>query len=927
MIAGCAFSAEPEHTRQRFHLSIDRSPLSSALIQFALQTRLQVLTQLNVSDSKTDEVGPFKGHATADEALSALLKGSDLSYTWQDQETIRVFVKDVRPPHAEDNVQSVLVTGSRLGWDEDQPAPVRVYGPRRIERYGVSSVSDFSRYLTQQPFSFGAGHLQSGAQFFQMRGLGFDTTLVLINGRRAPPSANSISLNAVDLNTIPLTAVDRIEVMSDSASAIYGADAIGGVVNVILKDKIEDPEVYLHYGHADGGGTQRRGAISYGWVNEKLKSALVLDYYEQGMMLGEERDLWRNQDYRRFGGRDYRVSTASPGNVYSLTGRPLPGLASSYAAVPLGTSETELTPADFIATDGTLNMQSAFSAWSATPRSYRTSAYGSAEYSLTPGLSLFGEVLATDSEVIIRRSPPSVLREVVPASNPFNPFDVPVAVDYSFADMGPTFHTTEADLLRLVSGARGAIDRWEWEISGLRSSERSSFTTQGGIDRPRLAAAVVSEDPQTALNFFSDGPAGSSALLNSLIAAPQRLDFGFVSSQLSAFIRGPLFNLGQRRADFVLGSEWRRDAAEFFESTRMDVDRDITSAFAEVRVPLVDELALKVALRADQYGDGEEVVNPQYGITWKPKKDWLFRAAYGTSFRPPSLFELHMPVTALPLPMADPRRGGQVTNVNLVVGGNPNLDVVTARSFTTGFVFTPFEVPEFRVGGSYWRVVMENRIMVPLYQELLRSEELFDGRVERDPPSEQDLQAGWAGRLRSVDITRVNYGKLETSGIDLDASFLMERMHGTFQLNLALTWIEKYLSRDMNQVLPLDRVGIANVQGTIPDWRAVGTVTWKLGGFGASTTATFTPSYQDADVATGVLDRNISSQTLVDLQAWMDLGLEGDSLFEGSRLTLGARNVFDRSPEFANAGGPLGYDFSQGELTQRFVYFRFNKRF
>lgn len=131
----------------------------------------------------------------------------------------------------------------------------------------------------------------------------------------------------------------------------------------------------------------------------------------------------------------------------------------------------------------------------------------------------------------------------------------------------------------------------------------------------------------------------------------------------------------------------------------------------------------------------------------------------------------------------------------------------------------------------------------------------------------------------------------------------------------------------MSQVLPLDRVGIANVAGTIPEWRMVGTVGVKLGDVGVSITTTFTPSYQDADVWTGPLDRRIDSQILVDLQAWMDLNMEGSVLLDGTTLTVGTRNVFDQAPEFANAGAALGYDFSQSDLTRRFIYFRLSRRF
>lgn len=922
-----AFPAPPDRAK-KVHLTIARGSLSSVLEQFSRQTGLQVGTQLNVSESQTQEIGAFIGRATVDEALTALLKGTDLSYTWQDEYTIRVFVTIVKPPRAENNVQEVLVTGTRLPGPEDGPAPVRVYGRGGLDRSGASSLADFSRNLTQQTFAFGAGHLQSGAQFFQLRGLGFDTTLVLLNGRRVPPSANSISLNAVDVNNIPLTAVERVEVMSDSASAIYGADAIGGVVNIILKDKIEQPEVYLHYGQADGGGEQRRAAASLGMSNDRLKSLLVLDYYETGTLMGDERSLWSNQDFRRFGGLDYRVSTTNPANVYSLTGRPLPGLSSSRAAVPVGTTGQNLTPADFLATDGTTNLESSFSSWSITPRTHRTSAFGSADYSLGEKLSIFGEILAANAELTTVRSPPSLTRQEVPASNPYNPFGEAVAVDYSFAGMDPSLLTYGTDLLRLVGGARGSIDQWKWEITGLRHGEDGSHTSRGGLDYASALAAINSTDANTALNLFADGPAGTPELLNSLVAAPQSFDFSFSSSQVSAFIRGPLFDINERNVEVVVGGEWRRDDAEFFESgKRADADQDIASLFSELRVPLLDELSLKIAARADDYGNGERVVNPQYGLTWRPAKDWLFRAAYGTSFRPPSMFELYTPRVQPSLLIPDPLRSGEVTNVTLIVGGNPDLQVVTARSFTAGFVFSPEKLPDLRIGGSYWRVVMDNRIMAPIYQELLKPGSLFGDRIVRDPPTDLDVQAGRVGRLRSMDLTRTNYGDLDTSGVDLDGSYLMERPWGCLKFGLAVTWVDEYLSRDMNQVLPLDRVGVANVQGTIPEWRTVGTVGWRFGDFGASTTTTFVSSYRDADIVKGPLDRRINSQILVDLQAWMDLKFEGNALLDGSTLTLGARNVFDRSPEFANAGVSLGYDFSQNDLIRRFVYFRVSKRF
>lgn len=929
LVSANGYSAQGGHPGKQYDFKIERGSLASALRQFSQQTGLQVGTQLNVDESATNEIGPFHGRATADEALTQLLHGSDLQFKWQDENTIRIAANVTEPPRSEDYVNAVTVTGSRLSSVQDGPAPVRVYGRKGIERSGASSLADVSRNLTQQPFAFSPGHLQSGAQFFQMRGLGFDTTLVLLNGRRMPPSANSIFLNAVDLNNIPLTAVERVEVMSDSASAIYGADAIGGVVNIILRDEVEKPEVFLHYGQADGGGEQQRAAVSIGASTNRLKSALVLDYYETGALMGRERDLWRNQDYRRFGGRDYRVTTTNPGNVYSLTGQPLPQLSSSHAAVPFGATGPTLTPADFLATDGATNLASAFSDWSIMPSSHRASAYGSAEYSFGENQRLFGELLIANAELTPLRSPPSVTRQIVPATNPFNPFGTAVAVDYSFAGMDPVSFVYETDLRRFVGGGRGKIGQWDWEISGLRHREDGANETRGALDPVRFFAALNSEDRQSALDLFSDGPAGSADLLNSLVGQPQKYDFSFSSSQLSAFVRGPIFNVGERPVELVVGGEWRHDAAEFFESGKsVNEGRDISSVFSEVRVPILDKLSLKIAARGDEYGKGKHVVNPQYGLTWRPANDWLFRAAYGTSFRPPSLFELYLPVLRPSAPIPDPLRGGEISNVTLIIGGNRDLEVVRARSFTTGFVFSPDEIPGVRAGASYWRVVMDNRIMAPMYQELLKPDSPFNHLVERAPASPEDEGRGWKGRLRSITLSRINYGDLDTSGIDLDASLLSEnRPWGCLKLDLAVTWIDEYLSRDMNQVLPLDRVGIANVAGTIPEWRIVTTVAWKLKNFGLASTTTYTPSYQDADAFTGPLDRRLSSRAIVDLQAWMDLSIEGNALLDGSTLTLGARNLFNDTPQFAVAGANLGYDYSQNELTRRFVYFRVSKRF
>ena len=872
-----AWPAQSAPNRQ-YQLAIARGPVASVLEQFSLQTKLQIVAHFDAEAIDAEKIGSFHGLGTADQALRKLLREAGLEYKWLDAETIRIYQRARLAPRAEDNVAEVLVTGTRLASPDDGPAPVRVFRRKDIEHYGITSVGNFARHLTQQPFAFSAGNLQSGAQFVQLRGLGADTALVLINGRRMAPSANSISLQGVDLNSIPVTAVERIEVMSDAASSIYGADAIGGVVNIILKDEIEAPKLDLHYGQAKGGGTQRRAAVSVGTTNDCLQSALILDYSDTDALMGAQRELWRNQDYSRFGGQDYRVGRASP-----------------------------------------------FSDWSIAPFSRRLSAYGSVKCSRAEGIGFFGEVLAQDNSVILVRGPPTVSRQLVPAHNPFNPYGVPVEVDYSFTGMEPISHRHEMQLLRVVGGAQGKVDRWEWQVAAQHHVQDGTTITAGDIDRFRLVNAIDSSDPATAINLFDEQSPGPDQLLASLRSPPQQLSFALADSQLSAFIKGPAFVLAEWTAHLVIGGEWRREAAQFFESgRRVDASRDIASLYSELKLPLLDNLSFNIATRADDHGANAQMFNSQYGLTWRPTREWLFRASHGTGFRPASLFESYMPTFRSSQFVADPLRRGEVAVVDVILGGNPDLEPVTARSFTMGFVFSPSELPGLRVGASHWRIEMHNRITVPIYQELLTDSQ-FSDRVVRDPPHDQDPQMGTPGRVRSIDLRRVNYGALDTSGIDFDTSFAVERPWGSLRFDLAATWVDEYLSRDMNQVLPLDRVGIANVQGTIPEWRVIGKATWKLGAFGVSNTTTFVPSYQDAHWWTGALDRRIGSQTLVDLQTWVEF--RERALLDGLTLTLGARNLFDVKPEFALAGASLGYDFSLGDLTGRFTYLRLGRRF
>ncbi len=916
-------AAQTSSADTEYSFAIPSGSLTTALDQFSKQTGLQVAAELKTSEQQQRLVDAVIGRFTADAALDKLLAGSEFSHAWLDGATVRIYEGTVLP-QGEGGQKDVLVTGSRLRGGEG-PAPIRIYDREQIDRLGVSSLSGVASYMTQQPFTLGGWTQRSGAQHFQLRGLGVDTTLVLINGRRVQPSATGVSLNAFDLNAIPLTAVDRIEVMSDSASAIYGSDAIGGVVNIFLKEEIEQPDVFLHYGGAAGGAYERRASGTIGTAWQRFKSALTLDYLDRSMLVGAERDLWRNQDFRRFGGKDYRTTAAPRANVYSLSGGTLPGLSVSQASVPVGSTGVGLRPEDFLATAGEVSLYSAEETTSLEPYRKQLSAVGSAELSIDNRSAIFGEMLISASDIVNQGSLVAVTRQIVPAENPFNPFGQAVRVDFSLVGAKPASQLTYGQLTRFVLGARGGLSRWNWELAFTSSDDTAHVERTDDLDLSRVQVALRSTDPETALNPFVDGPAASSALLSSLIGN-QNYEYLSRSRLLSGFLRGPLFRMPGGTSEVVVGWEARREGVKAVDASPLEQERDIVSEFAELNLPLLKQLSLKLAMRADSYEHANDSVNPQYGFVWRPNQNWLVRAAYGTSFRPPSLAELSFPTRELLFPLADPRRVGSISPVRVILGGNLDLENVSAHSFTTGVAYRASDWPGLHWGAHYWRVVMDNQIVLPSVLDLQKLEGV-PGRVTRSAPTDADRLNGWPGALQSVDMTLLNNGRLETSGIDVDLSYRIVESVGHLQAALSATWVDKYASQGIAAIQSSDQVGIANYLGTIPEWRLIGSLTWEGNGWGVSTTATFTPSYQDSDQS-GPLGRRLPSRTIMDMQAWLDLGrLFDPAAFDALKVTAGAINLLDEEVDFANAGARYGFDISQADLKQRFAYLRITKSF
>jgi iron complex outermembrane recepter protein len=969
-------------TARQYDFDIASQPLSQALLQFTKQTKLQLF--YSPEDAEEDKLiaAEVKGRHTADEALAALLP-TGFTFVWTNPRTVTVISPPANVPpggtkeagEAKDQQHSEMLKEQQLSmangggksgsarapyafdWKMtvegqkipdsvfgglDPDVPVTVFERRDIEAFGVSSVTDLMRHVPQQLHTMPGSFLGDGTQFADLRGLGFDTTLVLINGRRTVATASALTVNAFDLNSIPPAAVERVELVSDSNSAMYGADAIGGVVNIVLRKDVPEPRLDIDYGAADGGSVERHAAFSAAGSRGRASGSIVLDYFDRSPLLGSDRDRWNDQDFTRFGSIDWRSPTAAPGNVSSTTLDNLPGLSANFAAIPPVGSGGTLTTADFMSTAGRRNLDSLFRYFAVSNAVRRKGAVAQGDYQLTEQVDAFGELLYLDREFRTQFEPPALNGALVSGANPHNPFHEDVLVDALLTDLGPQSFASHAEMIRAAGGIRGRIEHWDWEAS-LQANRDDAVTLRSNeLDQTKLAAALAASDPDRALNPFGGAGANEPALLASLLAPPTPNHFRTEATQSIASVRGPLASLPAGALELAMGGEWREEVVRYDIASPTSLagshQRSITAAFGELRLPLLSEaarvpavhdLALVLSGRFDDYSDFGHTFNPEYALIWRPTSALTVRTSAAQSFRPPSLFDIHNPRVAVPSPIVDPARNNETALLTVLAGGNPQLQPSNADSLSVGLRYEPKVPSKLRLGANFWRISIEDAITIPSPARLLAAEALFPERIIRGPPSAADIAAGIPGPLRTIDITRLNNGAIRTSGVDLNASMTFDTHLGQLKPQVAATWVHDFTTTDLASGEGVDRVGVANTQGTVPRWRGVATLTWNLGNFGVSTAMQYVPAVDDVDVVGARNGRQIESQTIVDVQFSWDLGdlAAQRSPWNGFELRAGALNLFNAEAPFAEVTGPTGYDWSQGDLRGRFAYLKLAKRF
>ncbi|RAK67803.1 TonB-dependent receptor [Phenylobacterium kunshanense] len=989
---------------QTYAVSLKAKGLEPALIGLATQTRQQIMFSKSVVAGR--RAPAVQGQMTAEQALERLLAGTDLRAR---RVNASLVVVERAPPEqgdaagarpfdvAEgpvgDNGAGAPAEPSPVGLVSAPPAPVpseptlldevrvtgsHIRGTRSasplmvmdrddLERSGHATVAGALAALPQA-FATGAseGTLTTGSDRIvrnvnygasvNLRGLGPDATLILVNGRRLSGSGSFGDF--ADISSIPSAAVERVELLLDGASALYGADAVGGVVNTILRKDVEGAETRAYAGVGTAGEpAQVQLSQTFGrqWTGGGV--FVALEYQKRNALRAEDRDYTASADLRPLGGSDWRATNSFPGNI--LGPDPVTGALVPRWAIPAGQDGVGLSPSDFI--DGRSNLQNQRAGIDTLPRQVLQSVFLTAHQELG-GIEFTGDVRYAFRKYAVRTAG-NVTRLTVNRANPF--FVSPDgsashSIAYSLQpELGNPLNIGSAETWAASLGAKAPLFG-DWLADGYLGfgQEISESDTTGVLQTLYLSEALgtTPDRPETAFNVARDGyfnpfsgrPGANSAAVLDFIGS------GFSSSRIrirswvaSGQADGTLLRLPGGAVKLALGAQARREtlvrSGSNFAFTAApspqisaDVARETLSAFGELRVPLVGDanrrpgveaLELSLAGRVERYDDVGTTANPKVGVLWRPTEDLTVRGTYGRSFRAPALREVHDPSSASSLQLS--QADGARVRVLVLGGGNEDLEPETANAWTFGADYRPSAVPGLALGFTAFDIAFRNRIDRPVQQNAAAAliDPTLSPFVQNISPATNAADRALIvellarpGTLASaaafppeafaaiVDNRYVNTTTLRVRGVDVTAGYRFSVGGDEVALGLNGTYMVDYKQQVTPTSAPRERVGVA---GSPVKLRARATVDWTHDRLTLGAAFNYVDRYRD------VAGTRISAQPTVDLQA--RLAAPDRGFARGVSVSLTVRNLFDEGPPFYDNPVGIGYDPTNAEPVGRFA--------
>ncbi|MET0518139.1 MAG: TonB-dependent receptor [Burkholderiaceae bacterium] len=852
------------------------------------------------------------------------------------------------------------MTGSAIKRiDAETAVPVTIVKMEDLKKSGVSSVEQIMANLTSVQSSTNTaqsiGSGSGGASFADMRGIGADKTLVLLNGQRI--ANNAVDGSAPDLNMIPFAAIDRIEVLRDGASSLYGTDAIGGVINFITKTDFQGGTITVGYDspqHPGGKTRSVNAGFGYGDLDKQGFNIFgFASYKKQDNINGAQRDF----NKRIIGGLSYSTDPANYTQDFEHYYNPTLPNCSGTQVVNVNGECRIVTPAfvDFM------------------PKTETASGMLKGTFQVNPNLTLGAELFTTQNKVTTLIAPvpyggyyinpgtqyyPSGNPNMDPAFNdgsagapgfaPTAAFPNPVNVLPGFVYVlwrdfpnGPRGQMNKNNQNRVLLTADGSVAGWDYSVAASYNRNKvNQYLVSGYADGDMIGEGLL----EGIVNPFGDQTAAGSKLLQDA-ALNGRLQYakGTITN-INAHASRDLwdwFGAG-RPAQLALGVEHRREkflsaadrdfAAKVAVSTGVDPDfiaegsRNVSAVYGELNVPVIKTLDVTASLRYDKYSDFGSSTNPKLSFRFQPSKELLVRGSASTGFRAPTLFELNGAPSytntagnyANPVLCPDGKTGTQCTaQFQVLNAGNKQLQPEKSRSATLGAVFEP--VNNLSLGLDFWWVHLKQTIDAIPQFALFNNYSAF--------PQLQPYFHFSAGNQLSVisncpgaqcgyvDQTLQNLGKRRTNGIDLSALYKLPTAVGTFDFSLNSTYVIKYEFQDFKDGYWVKNVGNYGESGPIFRWQHNLSTNWRKDSFGAGVVVHFKSGYADFDPSTHA--RAPSYLTTDLFGSWAPR--------KDISLILGVRNLFDRDPPYTNQSDLFqagGWDSRYADPTGRAYYVR-----
>lgn len=878
--------------------------------------------------------------------------------------------------------QRIEITGSAIRRIAAEGAlPVVTINRDQIDKSGATSVADLIQALpSMQGFTNEGAAVGGGGNGFSgasLHNLGETHTLVLLNGRRLASFAGQYitgALAGIDLNTIPITAIERVEILSDGASALYGADAIGGVVNFITKRNTQGIELNVGGTWPEKGARESRASLSAGF------GSLEADRWN--LLIGanvEKRSKLRSVDreFAKTGVINFDLD-GRPVSFFNGSPRGIPGNMAHDAGTPNDGSDDYLVspyfavngscPDEHVALQegpgGTACYYDFVKQLEIFPERERGALYGQFQFKLGASHTLFAEVLGSKTKNTNRIAPPPGEVTISPTSpfwsyvlqgNPGQTQDT--TVSYRVSDVGQRTQLDETEARHAVIGAEGTFGKWDYNASLTRSVNKQTTDLGGGyVELGRFLAALNSGLVNPFVSPGNQSAAAQEALDASKIlgfweGGEFTLDFAQarVSGELAQLSGGPLalaVGLSHGREQFEksaspiaqgVGGQRFGDDAGIVPYT---AKRDFTGLFAELAAPLFKGFELTGALRQDRYSDFGTANTAKLSARWQPTTSLLFRGSVGSGFKAPTVPQTSAtrqlfgvtgapyfcgPGSELAQVAADLGAICPVGNVqyNVYAEGNRNLQPEKSRQWNVGLRFEPS--PAISVGLDVWQVKLKNAINqldeATVMNAALANRSSFT--TYTDPGTNQVLLA--------LFLPNRNLGDVIERGIDVDAQARFATPVGRVTSTLGFS----YHLKSEYQLEPggpfFTSLGQFGADGNVVfRWQGRFVNTLEHGGFAHTLTLAFKSGYADQAYTAddfAVFDPNTFESFAYNGKVKRYATLDWQTRWKFSPMltfTVGVLNLTDQDPprSFKTAGGgqQIGYDDRYYDPRGRSVY-------